>query len=156
MHREPLRCGALLGADAGAQLFVEDFGATARDGLHAGFAELPQPFVEAEARATDHVGELDGRERLDGRLGQHAFHAADHVEVVVQTVVWMHAPDDMDLRDAPPAVGAGHGDDFIGGHLPRLRTPFGPAVGAEAAVEEAQVGGLDVEIAVVEDPVAAH
>lgn len=121
-----------------------------------GLFEPPQALLDRESRLADHVRQLDRRESLDCRFGQYRLDAADHVDIVFQSVVGVYAAHDMDLGDAFALPAAGDLLDLLHRVVPRFGASGRPAVGAETAVEDAAVRRLDVEIAVEVDLVAAH
>ena len=77
---------------------------SARNRFHARLLEQQQSVAGSEARLTDHVRELDRRERLDRRLRHDAFDLPDQVGVIIKVVARMHAPDDMHFGRAAVAV----------------------------------------------------
>ena len=156
VHFEPFVRRSLVGADAAADLLVENLRAAARNGLQSGLFEPPQALLDRESRLADHVRQLDRRESLDCRFGQYRLDAADHVDIVFQSVVGVYAAHDMDLGDAFALPAAGDLLDLLHRVVPRFGASGRTAVGAETAVEDAAVRRLDVEIAVEVDLVAAH
>lgn len=149
VHREPLVGRAFLGADARADRLGEDFGSSARNRFHARLLEQQQSVAGSEARLTDHVRELDRRERLDRRLRHDAFDLPDQVGVIIKVVARMHAPDDMHFGRAAVAVCLDLGEYFPLVVIPSLGRAGRPAIRAETAVEHADVRRLDMKIPVI-------
>ena len=156
VHGEPFGRRSFVGTDAGADLLVEDLGATARNRLHTRFAQPLQPLLERKPRPADHIRQFDSREGLDGRFGQDRLHAADHLDVVIEIVLGVDAAHNMHLGHPLSGMGAGDGLDLLHRIIPRLGIALRTAIGAETAVEDTAVRRFDMEIAIVVHFVAAH
>ncbi|MFR9128960.1 MAG: hypothetical protein ACLVJK_02975 [Alistipes putredinis] len=76
-----------------------------------GIASIPalrsrrNPSTIVSPALVDHVESSMAVKRLDGRFGQDRLHAADHLDVIVQIVLGMHASDDMHWLPCPKKVG---------------------------------------------------
>ena len=129
---------------------VEDFGAAAGEGAEAGVAKCKQYLADAKARDAGEVDDLDGGEGLDvqGRAG--AADAAEHAEVVVELEPGVKAADDMDFGGAGIRGLSGGGEDLVDGHLVGAFFAAFAVEGAEFTGEGADVGVVDVAVAVVE------
>lgn len=135
---------------------MENLRSSTRNGLHASRFQYCQSLLRRDSRLTYHPVEFDRRKRLDADAGQLVPDTANHLGIIVQVMVGMHAAHDMHLRRTAAAPRRRHGDHLVHRVVPRpLLAPLA-AERAEFALQSAYIGRLDMEIAVVEHLVAAH
>src|SRR5947209_7863638 len=91
---------------------------------------------------------FDGSERFDVHLRAFAPDAAKHVEVVIKLQPWMQPTDDMHLRRAGIGSLARGGDHLLERHLIRAFFAALPIERTELAREGADVGVIDMAIAI--------
>ena len=129
-----------------AHAAAEDLCPTAGQRPEAGFLELGQRLVHAQAADLGEVGDLTRGEGLDVHVGGELLEAAHHLEVVVEGQIGVLAADDVDLGDAAGERLASLLYDLVD----RQREGVGVAVvvaeGAEQAAVAADVGVVDVAV----------
>ena len=150
MGLQPLVGRDLVRAEDGTDLVIEDLGGCARQRLEPGVAQLREVVGQGDARAPSSFGDLEGREPVDVDLGGHGSDGPDHLQVVVAVEVRMDAALQADLG-GPPRFGLHHPvADLVEPEEVRLAAQVeGPRSfreGAEAALEGADVGVVDVAI----------
>ena len=164
MDGEPALRIALVGTDLPADVRGEDFGAAAGKGIDTRHPEGPQAVFHGDSVEAAHIIDFDGRVRLDGNRpffravlpGEGRDHI-DDTEIVVEILFRMDTSHDVDLGHPGLELGFAVGEDIFERHAPGpgLRGVV-PPVGAEAAAVGADVRGLEMEVAVVVDAVAAE
>ena len=155
VHGQPLVGRSFFGTDAGADRFGENLGAAAGDRFHAGLFEPAKPLFERQPCLVDHIGQFDGCESLDRCLWHPALDRSDQVDVIIESVARVYPSDDVDFGRAATSVAVYLREDLLFGIIPRVGRVGRAAVGAETAVEDADVRRLDMEIPVIENGFAA-
>ena len=155
VHRKPRFGTPFLRADPRTDRFVENLGAAAGNRLHAGFLEQCEAVVRGQSRLVDHIGQFDRRERLDRSLRQNPLYLPDQIGIIIDVVLRMHSADDVNLGSPAIAVRFHLREDLLFRIIPRVGSSRRSPVRTEPAVENADIGRLNVEIAVIIDLAAA-
>ena len=156
VYGQPLLGTTLIGAYLHAQLRIENLSSATRYCLHAGIHQATQTLDNRDTLAAYHVEYLNRRICLHRHVGECSLHAAYHRAVGIQVVLRMHTSDDMHLRDVASAQLAGARLNLVERHIPRIGIPLPATERAELAVEEADVRGFEVHVAIIEHLLATR
>ncbi len=133
---------------------MENLGSAAGAGIHPRFLHLAQRFLDRELRDARKVVHLDHRERLQVHAGTALFQTSDELEKVVKGQIRVQPADDMKLRGALAHALLRSPVNL----LERVRVRAGrirvAAKGAQLAMGNADVRGIDVAVHVVVGDVA--
>ena len=154
VHLEPLRRGTLTRAYLGTDLLVENLGSTSRNGLHARLLQQLQALLDGQARLANHIVQLHRRKGLDAHLGHNFLDAANHLGIVVQIALGVYSAHDMYLRCTTLLARADLLQNLLHRVVPRTRLALAATIGAEATLEQADIGRFEVKILVIKDLIA--
>ena len=159
VHVEPLVGGALVGADLLAHAGGEDLGPAARQRVQPGLAQPGQHLRHGHAVVLVVIEDLHRGEGLEVDAGLDALQAAQQLGVVVEGQPVVQPVDDVDLGHR--LAGVDPGLQAAPGLLERHGVGAGVALleageRAEHAAGHADVGGVDVEVAVEVGAVAVQ
>ena len=157
-HLEPLLGVDLVGAEDGAHLVVEDLGGGARHAAEPGLFQLTQVVGERPLHRRGALPDLERRERVHVDLGLRGLHGAQDVEVPLAGEARVDAALQTDLSAAAlPRLDRAPRDLVDVEQVGRTAQILGEAPlreRAEAALEVADVGVVDVPADDVRDVVA--
>ena len=143
---EPLVAIDLVIADDAADALVEDFGAAAGHGIHAGVAQTLQRLANRDLGALREVADLHHGEGLQMHLREALLEAAQHLAIPVERQFRMQSADDVKLGDGLTPALAGAMPHLVERHGVGLGIAHPFAEGAQAATGHADVGGIDVAV----------
>ena len=146
---EPLAAGNFVVADDFAHARIENFGTAAGKRIDSRFFQRDEDFADGTLRDSREIADLDHGECLQVHGGAALLEAAHEVEKIFEGQIGMQAADHVKF--------GGAGFDALLGALPDFLEREGvsagsvgiAAEGAEFAVGDANVGGIDVAIDVV-------
>lgn len=135
----------LVGADPGAQAFVEDLGAAAGHHDQAGFLEALQHFEGGAAFHLGEVGDLHRGEGLDEQVGIELARGAQGVQEPLERTGGMAAAHDVQLvqMQGRGVSGAQTLQHFLGAQAE------GPLVFFAVAAERAEHAAVDADIGII-------
>ena len=133
---------------------VKYFRAAAGHRAQTGLFQRFQHLADAHAGDPGEMDDFDGGEGLDVKRGRRRADAAKHVEVVVEFQPRMQPADDVHFGRAGDLRFDRDFDHLLEGHFIRALFAAFAVEGAELAGEGADVGVVDVAVAVVVGAVA--
>ena len=161
---QPAFSRAFVGADLPPYVRGEDFRSASGHRVESGGTQTLQAVLQVQLVVPAHIVDFHGRVGLDGDRPAGRFflpgeflHLSDNPFVVAERAPGVHAAHDVDLGHAGFELCFAVGQDVFRFHAPGTGLcGVIPPVGTEAAAVGADVGRLDMEVAVVPDPVAVQ
>ena len=154
VHLQPLCRGALLGAYLAPYNLIENLGTTTRNRLHTRLFEQLQALLNGESRLANHIVEFHRSKCLDTYLGHNLLDASNHLGIVVDIALGVYTSHDMYLGGTTLLASLDLRQDLLHRVVPRTLLALATTVGAEATLEDADIGRFEVEIFVVKHLVA--
>ena len=133
-------------ADNFAHARMENFGAAAGKRIHAGIFHGEQRVANGKLGDARVVADFDHGEGFQVHLREALFQAADQGEVILERQIGMQAADDVKFRGAFGDAVTGALVNFFESEGVGAGRIGRAAKGAELAVRDADVGGIDVAI----------
>ncbi len=147
---EPLLAADFVVADNFSHARIENFRAAAGQRIDARFLERQQRVANRKLRDAREISHLDHRERLQVHGGAALFQAAHQVQKIFKRQIGMQAADHVEFRGAFAHALFGALVNFFERERVGARRVGIAAKGAQLAMRDADVGGIDVAIHVEE------
>ncbi len=158
MHRQPLLGVGLVGTEALADIRMEDLGPAPREGVEPRRHQPPEHLLDAQAEASGERVDLDRGEAFEMHLRKGLAERPKHPLVPLEGMGGMDPSHDVEFRDSPLLASVERlPHDLLVGEFPSaVGATRGAREGAERATRGADVGVVDMSVAVVKDLLAMH